>query len=115
MSTDQLVVVQLGLVPRISGRHTKDRICGATGFLDHYAGYIYSSLQTSLDDMQTLAAKHSFEAHADGCGVHVKSYMADNGRFTEKPFRDAVKNANQTINFCTVGTHNQNGIIKRHF
>ena len=115
VSTDQLVVAQPGLVPRISGRHTKDRICGATGFLDHYTSYNYSALQTSLDGMQTLAAKHSFETHAHGCGVQVKSYRADNGRFAEKSFRDAVKHANQTIDFCAVGTHNQNGIIERHF
>ena len=92
--TEQLVVAQPGLVPRISGRHTKDRICGATGFMDHHTGYSYSALQTSLGGMQTLTAKQSFEAHADGCGVNVKSYRADNGRFAEKSFRDAVKQSN---------------------
>ena len=115
VSTDQLVVAQPGLVPRISGRHTKDRICGATGFYDHHSGYSYSALQTSLDGDQTLAAKHSFESHADSCNVSVKSYRADNGRFAEKSFRDAIKEARQTIDFCAVGTHNQNGIIERHF
>ena len=115
VSTDQLVVAQPGLVPRISGRHTKDRICGATGFYDHYSGYSYSALQTSLDGDQTLAAKRLFESHADSCGVTIKSYRADNGRFAEKSFRDAIKISRQTIDFCAVGTHNQNGIIKRHF
>ena len=115
VSTDQLVVAQPGLVPRISGRHTKDRICGATGFMDHHTGYNYSALQTLLDEMQTLAAKQSFQAHANGCGVNVKSYRADNGRYAEKFFRDAVKQSNQTIDFCAVGTHNQNGIIERYF
>ena len=115
ISTDQLVVAQPGLVPRLSGRHTKDRICGATGFFDHYSGYSFSSLQTSLDGEQTLAAKRSFENQASQCGVRVESYRADNGRFAEKSFRDAVKLAGQTIDFCAVGTHNQNGIIERHF
>ena len=115
ISVDQLVVAQPGLVPRISGRHTNARICGATGFLDNHTGYSYSSLQTSLDGEQTLAAKHSFEAHANTCGVTIKKYRADNGRFAEKSFRDDVQNASQTIEYCAVDTHHQNGIIERHF
>ena len=52
-STDQLVVAQPGLVPRLSGRHSTSRICGATGFVDHCTEYSYSSMQ---DSDQTLAA-----------------------------------------------------------
>ena len=115
VSTDQLVVAQPGLVPRMSGRHTNERICGATGFFDHYSGYSYSALQTSLDGEQTLVAKLSFESHATTSGVDVKSYRADNGRFAEKSFLDAVKEAHQTIDFCAVGGHHQNGVIERHF
>jgi len=70
VSTDQLVVAQPGLVPKFSGRHSKDRICGATGFIDHYSGY----------------AKRSFENHADTCRVSIDSYRAHNGRFAEKSF-----------------------------
>ena len=115
VSTDQLVVAQPGLVPRMSGRHTNERVCGATGFFDHYSGYSYSALQTSLDGEQTLVAKMNFEAHADQCGVIVDSYRADNGRFAEQSFIDAVKEAHQTIDFCAVGAHHQNGVIERHF
>ena len=115
VSVDQLVVAQPGLVPRISGRHTNARVCGATGFFDNHSGYSFSSLQTSLDGDQTLAAKHAFESHAATCGVKIEKYRADNGRFAEKSFRDDVKHAQQTINFCAVGAHHQNGIIERHF
>ena len=114
VSTDQLVVAQPGLVPRMDGRHTNDRICGATTFLDHYSGMSYSSLQTSLDGQQTLEAKQAFETHSDSCGVDIKSYRADNGRYAEKSFVDAIKDAHQTIDFCGVGAHHQNGIIERH-
>ena len=105
VSTDQIVVAQPGLVPRLSGRHTHERICGATCFIDHHSGYSFSSLQTSLDGEQTLAAKVAYESHADTCGVKVSSYRADNGRFAEKSFREAVKRAQQTIDFCAVGAH----------
>ena len=44
VSTDQLVVAQPGLVPRLSGRHSHSRICGATGFIDHHSGCSFSSM-----------------------------------------------------------------------
>jgi len=115
VSTDQLVVAQPGLVPRLSGRHTNDRICGATGFIDHFSGYSFSSLQTSLDGEQTLEAKLAFERHANTFDIKILSYRADNGQFAEKSFRDSIKAARQSIDFCGVGSHHQNGIIERHF
>ena len=72
-------------------------------------------MQTSLDGDQTIQAKTNFENHAQTCGVRIKSYRADNGRFAEKSFRDSVRAAQQTIDFCAVGAHHQNGLIKRHF
>ena len=113
VSTDQLVVAQPGQVPRISGRHTNERICGATGFLDHYTKYSYSALHTSQDGDQTLNAKISFESHAKTCNVEeIKAYCADNGRFSENTFRYAIQLAQQKIDFCAVGAHHQNGLIE---
>ena len=112
---ENFLVAQPGLVPRINGRHTNDRICGVTGFFDNDTGYSYSSLQTSLYGEQTLTAKHAFEYHANSCGVAIKKYRADNGRFAEKSFRDDVQNVSQTIEYYAVGAHHQNGIIERHF
>ena len=62
-----------------------------------------------------MAAKVSFESHAESHGVTIKSYRADNGRFAEQRFLDLVNEANQTIDFCAVGAHHQNGLIERHF
>ena len=115
VSADQLVVAQPGLVPRLDGRHTNESICGATGFIDHHTGFSFSSLLTSLDGEQTIAAKQAFKQFAASCGVSIKAYRADNGRFAEKGFRDAVLSAHQQIDFCAVGQHNPNGIIERHF
>jgi len=70
-------------------------------------------LQTSLDSEQTVASKVAFEAKAASYNVSIKSYHADNGRFAEKSFKDEVQNANQTIKYCAVGAHHQNGIIER--
>ena len=44
----------------------------------------------------------------------IKFYRADNGIFAEKSFLDAINQATQTIDFCGVGAHFQNGIVERH-
>ena len=109
------MVAQPGLVPRLDGKQTNERICGATGFIDHHTYFSHSLLLTSLDGDQTIAAKQTFEQFAASCGLNIKSYRADNGRFTEKGFRDAVMAAHQQIDFCAVAQHNQNDVIERHF
>ena len=112
-SADQLISAQPGLVPRISGKHTRQRITAATCFLDHYSDFSYTHLCTSTTQEATLEAKAAYEKLAASHGVQIKSYHADNGRFAEKGFRDAVHDANQTISFCAVNAHHQNGLIEK--
>jgi hypothetical protein len=113
-SIDHVISHQPGLVPRMDGRHTKDRINSACVFIDHVSGLSYSHLQTSVDNVQTLQAKRGYEQFAKSHGVTVKSFCADNGVFAEKGFTDHVKKCNQSISFCAVGAHHQNGIVERH-
>ena len=114
VSIDHLVSAQPGLVPRMDGRHTRERITGACVFIDNATRYSYTHLQTSLDGDQTVAAKNGFEYHSQTCGVNIDSYHADNGIFAEKKFRDQVAEDAQTISYCAVGAHHQNGIVERH-
>ena len=58
---DHLISAQPGLLPRISGRHTLDRITAAVIFKDVYSGYTYVHLMTSCDLEQTINAKAAFE------------------------------------------------------
>ena len=113
-SIDHISSAQPGLVPRLDGRHTRDRINSACVFVDHASSYSYSHMQTSIDNDQTIAAKKAYECLADTCGVAVKSYHADNGIFAEQAFRDEVSDSNQKITYCAVGAHHQNGIVERH-
>ena len=62
---------------------------------------------------ETLLGKTSFERLANDDGITIKSYRADNGRFADKGFQDAIKDSNQSITFCGVGGHHQNGIVGR--
>ena len=115
VSVDQIMVSHPGLIPRMSGRHTNDRICGAIGSIDHFSKYSYSQLQTSFNAEQTLDFKLAFKSHANTCCVTISSYRADNGWFAKKLFRDAVDEAQQSIDFYAVGADHQNGVIEQHF
>ena len=113
VSVDQLVSKQPGLIPRIDGKHTLERVTGATVYADNYSGFCYSHLQSSLDTDQTIQSKLSFESLVHNMGVKIQAYRADNGRFIEKGYREAVTACKQTIDYCGAGAHNQNGIIER--
>ena len=114
VSVDHVISAQPGLVPRMDGRHTRDRISGGCVFIDNDSRYSYTHLQSSIDGDQTLEAKQGFEYHSHTHGVTIKSYHADNGIFAEKLFRDQVQADEQSISYCAVGTHHQNGIVERH-
>ena len=45
-------------------------------------------------------------------GQTINRYHADNGRFSDNGFVDAVNGKDQNITFCGVGAHHQNGIIE---
>ena len=92
VSVDQLVSKQPGLIPRIDGKHTLDRVSGATVYVDNYSGFCYSHLQSSLDTDQTIQSKCSFESLVYNMGVNIKAYRADNSRFIEKGNWDAQTN-----------------------
>lgn len=112
VSVDQMISKQPGLIPRMEGSHTRDRIHTETVYIDHFSKYSYSHLQCSTDSDDTLESKQAFERVAESHGVNIKSYHADNGRFAERLFRSAVQALKQTITFCGVGAHHQTGLVE---
>jgi hypothetical protein len=110
---DTLVSAKPGLVPQMSGFLTNHQIWGTTVFVDHFSDYVYVALMRDLGLEETLLSKTAFERHASKGGVTIHSYWADNGRFADSGFQQAIKKASQTITFCAVGTHHQNGIIEQ--
>ena len=62
---------------------------------------------------EILAGKTAFERWADTFGVKINRYHSDHGNFSEKPFRSAIEDANQTITFLGVGSHHENVIFER--
>ena len=113
VSIDQMISAKPGLIPQMAGFLTNLRILGATIFVDHHSDYVFVALMRDLTLDETLLAKTSFERHANKGGVNIESYRADNGRFADSGFQQAVKDCNQKITYCAVGAHHQNGIVER--
>ena len=63
-----------GIVPRMDGRHTRDRTHCGTVFFDNVSTLSFIYLQCSIDGIETIAAKHSYENFAGSFGVIVKAY-----------------------------------------
>ena len=62
---------------------------------------------------ETLKSKLAFEKYALSHGVHIKHYHADNGRFKDTLFTTDIEEKGQTISYCGVGAHHQNGIAEK--
>ena len=81
--------------------------------MDHYSDLDYVHVQESTSATDTVEAKKRFEQFCNDRGVQVKHYHADNGIFASKGFRDEVQRCGQTLSFCGVGAHHQNGVAER--
>ena len=103
----------LGLIAQLKGSPTKSRYCAATVFVDHYSDHSFVYLQSSLTADETLKAKKEYEKYCLANDVKVMHYHADNGRFAETKFLAAVAAKGQTISFCGVNAHFQNGRAER--
>jgi hypothetical protein len=112
-SMDHLVSAQPGLILQIAGNLTGQRINGATVIVDHFSDHVYVYLMRNLTLDETILAKHAYERFLSSIVVIAKAYHADNGRFADQGFRDKCNRSNQTITFCGVGSHHQNGIAER--
>jgi hypothetical protein len=111
-SVDQIVSAQPGLIPQMAGFPTSDRIWGTTNFCDHVSGFVYVHLMRNFTLEETLSAKRAYEKLLHLAGRTAKHYHADNGRFADKGFHKDINDKGQSITFCGVGAHHQNGIIE---
>jgi hypothetical protein len=66
-----------------------------------------------LSSEDTVKAKTAFETFASTYGVKITHYHADNGRFADNAFREDLRRNNQTISFCGVNAHWQNGVAEK--
>eukprot|EP00956_Cyclotella_meneghiniana_P025434 scaffold53086_cov60-Cyclotella_meneghiniana.AAC.2 len=113
VSVDQLQSTQPGFFAQLKGKLTNRRYNSATVFVDHYSRLRYIHLMTSMSSEQTIEAKQAFERFANDHGVKIKHYHCDNGRFADNAFKMHCDANNQSISYCGVNAHFQNGIAER--
>lgn len=113
ISVDQMESSIPGFIAQLKGRLTRSRYRVATIFVDHASRMGYIHLQKDLTSASTLEAKLQFEAFARKCGVTIKHYHCDNGRFADNVFKQSVDDQGQTISYCGVNAHFQNGIAEK--
>jgi hypothetical protein len=82
-------------------------------FVDLYSDYTFIYFHTAITTEETLKAKRAFELHSDSFGVKIKQYHADNGRFQDVRFKEDCTNQGQSITYCGVNAHFQNGRAER--
>jgi len=70
-------------------------------------------LQKTTSRTETIEAKNAFEMYARSHGMTVEHYHANNGRFAENKFHKAVAQKGQTLSFCGINAHWQNGVAER--
>ena len=113
VSVDQLQSTQPGFFAQLKGKLTTQRYNSSTVFVDHFSRLRYVHLMTSMSSEQTVEAKQAFERFANDHGVKIKHYHCDNGRFADNAFKMHCDANNQSITYCGVNAHFQNGIAER--
>ena len=113
VSVDQMESPVPGFIGHLKGRLTRQRYNNATIFVDHASRLSFVYLQTALTSQETVKAKLAFESYARRHNVRVLHYHADNGRFSDNAFMEEVRKQQQTISFCGVNSHFQNGIAEK--
>ena len=110
VSVDQLESTTHGMIAQLKGKVTHRRYKAATIFVDHYSDASFIHLQETLTSEDTIRAKEAFEAWSRTNGIsQVQHYHCDNGRFTDNAWTIDARKKGQTVTFCGVNAHFQNG------
>ena len=81
VSTDQLVIPTLDLIPTHRGRSTIQRYVGATVFVDYSSNFTYIHLMEKLDGESAVIEKYTFERVYKSYLVTVHKYHSDEWSF----------------------------------
>lgn len=79
--------------------------CGATVIVNHFSDFTYVHLMKEMNAASTVTLKQAFEHVASTHRVMIRYYHTDNGHL----FKEAVNSAGQSLTFCGVNPHHQNG------
>ena len=113
VSVDQLESPTLGFVAQLKRILTTQRYKYALISVDQYSDLTFVFLQKRLTSKETVLAKKTFERYASLKGVRIQRYHADNGHFADKGFVNHSQDENQTLTYCGVNAHFQNGVAEK--
>jgi hypothetical protein len=113
ISVDQLQSSTPGYVDVFKGKPATAKYHAASVYVDHASRYTYIKCHFSTGSQEALEGKYRFEQMAATHGVKVKAYRADNGIMACHDFVQHVNVNQQTISYCGVNAHGQNGIAER--
>ena len=89
--------------------HLNDHLLSS---VDHCSRLSHVHVHKTANADDAIAAKRAFEQHARKRGVTIKHYHADNSIFKSAAFLQEVTKCQQTISFCGVDAHHQNGVAE---
>jgi hypothetical protein len=96
----------------MAGFSTSDRLWGTTHFCNHVSNFVYVHLMCNFTLEEMLLAKRAYKNVLAQAGWKAKHYHADNGCVSKKEFHQDITNKVQSVTFCGIGAHHQNGIIE---
>ena len=70
-------------------------------------------MQKHITHQETGMTKHAFEQSAEQRGLKITHYHADNRQFAENAFIQDCQANRQSLSYCGVNAHFQNGIAER--
>ena len=109
VSVNQLESRNSGYIGLLRGFMTKQRYTCAIVSVDDYNDLTFTYLQKLLSIEDMIKSKKQFEAFSRRHGVKIYYYHSNNGKYADKDFINEVNKSNQTIIFCGVYAHFQNG------
>jgi len=77
--------------------------------MNYCSDLAYVHLQEDASKYELLKGKTAFEQFAEKFRVKVTHYHADNGTFVNNAFIEDLKAQGQSIMYCGVNAHHQNG------
>ena len=104
-----------GFIAQLKRKLTTQRFQCATIVVDHHSRTSYIYPQMTTGSKHTLRSKRTFEAFVRKNNVpQIHHYQCDNDLFHDNAFIDDCTEHGQTILFCGVSAHHQNGIAEKN-